>query len=235
MTPVVVLLVIAVLAFLIIRVGAMALEHTGLSRDASRFQALSAFFGAGFTTGESELVVNHPVRRRVIRDLIIVGNIGIVSLLTTGVATATSSHSYTHPITRIVIIAGGLLLLVLISKSRLIMKLVDLSISRTLKHSGFVSAMDYEKVLRTHSGYGIAEIVIEPGSSLVGHKLGESRPRDAGVTILGIAHADGSYNAGPGCDTVIHEGDTLLVYGADLALERLARLDKTEPVPPDDD
>ncbi|MDZ4851234.1 MAG: hypothetical protein SGI77_18250 [Pirellulaceae bacterium] len=47
----------------------------------------SAFFGVGFTTREAELVVNHPVRRRIIRDLILAGNIGLTSSLATLVAT----------------------------------------------------------------------------------------------------------------------------------------------------
>ncbi len=39
---------------------------TGLSWDAASFQSYSAFFGVGFTTREAELVVNHPIRRRII-------------------------------------------------------------------------------------------------------------------------------------------------------------------------
>jgi len=222
MAPVIALLLIAAVSFLVIRIGATALEHTGLSRDAARFQALSAFFGAGFTTGESELVVNHPVRRRVIRDLIIVGNIGIVSLLTTGVATATANTDDVSLFRRIVFIVGGLAIIYLLSRSSIVMRMIDFSIERALKGTGFVTAMDYEKVLRTHSGYGVAEIAIETGSPLVGKTLAESRPRDSGITILGIARASGDYDAAPESYTVINAGDTILAYGSDSALEHLS-------------
>src|SRR3954447_8896033 len=73
--------VFAVLGISVIatRVGAAALVLTGLSRDVAHFQARSAFLGVGFTTTESEAIVNHPVRRRIAGGLIVVGNVGIVS------------------------------------------------------------------------------------------------------------------------------------------------------------
>lgn len=221
MTPVIALLLIATLSFLVIRVGATVLEHTGLSRDAARFQALSAFFGAGFTTGESELVVTHPVRRRVIRDLIVVGNIGVISLLTSGVATATTNPDDAHPATRIGVIAGGLIALYLLSRSGIFMRLIDLSIDRTLKSAGMVISMDYERVLRTHAGYGVAELTIEPEHPLAGKTLRESRPRSLGVTVLGVTRSDGGYDGSPKGDTLVNAGDTVLLYGSDTATRSL--------------
>lgn len=73
------LLVIVALSMLITRVATIALTHTGLSRESARFQARSALTGAGFTTTESEKVVNHPVRRRIVMILMLVGNAGIVT------------------------------------------------------------------------------------------------------------------------------------------------------------
>jgi hypothetical protein len=63
-----VLLIIA-LPILVTRIAAVALVHTGLSRDAARFQARSALTGVGYTTTEAERVTCHPVRRRVAMTL----------------------------------------------------------------------------------------------------------------------------------------------------------------------
>ncbi|MDF2957610.1 MAG: PhoU and TrkA_C domain-containing protein [Candidatus Alkanophagales archaeon MCA70_species_1] len=62
------LLVVIVLS-VVVRIGAIALELTGLSRDVAAFQAQSAFSGVGFTTSESEFIASHPVRRRIVRIL----------------------------------------------------------------------------------------------------------------------------------------------------------------------
>src|SRR4051794_41975718 len=50
-----------------------------MSKHAARFQARSAFTGSGFTTRESESVVDHPVRRKVIMWLMLLGNAGVVA------------------------------------------------------------------------------------------------------------------------------------------------------------
>jgi len=58
--------------------GSIALEATGMERAKSRFQALSALTGSGFTTREAESVVNHPHRRFIISWLMFIGNAGII-------------------------------------------------------------------------------------------------------------------------------------------------------------
>ena len=82
------LLVIITLSIVAVRIGAIALELTGLSPEIASFQAQSAFSGAGFTTSEAEVIVSHPVRRRIVRILILFGSAG----LTTSIATLKSSE-----------------------------------------------------------------------------------------------------------------------------------------------
>jgi hypothetical protein len=60
------LFAVLTLSVLVIRTGAVALRLTGLPEEPARFQARSAFTGTGFTTSESEAIVNHPVRRRIV-------------------------------------------------------------------------------------------------------------------------------------------------------------------------
>jgi hypothetical protein len=75
------LVIIAIASLLVVRLGTTALVLTGLERDTSEFQAYSAFFGVGFTTRESEHVVNHPVRRRIVQHLILAGQVGLTSVI----------------------------------------------------------------------------------------------------------------------------------------------------------
>lgn len=77
------LLVVILLALLVMRVATVVLTLTGLSRESARFQARSALTGVGFTTREAESVVNHPVRRRVVMLLMLIGSAGVISVVTT--------------------------------------------------------------------------------------------------------------------------------------------------------
>ena len=53
------------MSLLVTRIASVALVLTGLSQEASRFQARSALACVGYTTHEAELIVNHPVRQLV--------------------------------------------------------------------------------------------------------------------------------------------------------------------------
>lgn len=77
------LLVTLTLSLLVTRAAAMAFMLTGLSREAARFQARSAFSGVGYTTSESESIVNHPVRRQIVMGLMLLGNIGVATVVAT--------------------------------------------------------------------------------------------------------------------------------------------------------
>ena len=79
MIPIISLLIVLFISILLTRIATVALTHTGLSRESAKFQARSAFTGVGFTTSESEKVVNHPTRRRILLLLMLVGNAGVVT------------------------------------------------------------------------------------------------------------------------------------------------------------
>ena len=51
-------------SIVIVRVAAVAMRLTGLDDSTARFKALSAFSGTGYTTNETEMIVNYAVRRR---------------------------------------------------------------------------------------------------------------------------------------------------------------------------
>src|SRR3954452_3234934 len=136
-----VLITIAV-SLLITRVGTTALVHTGLSREVARFQARSAFFGVGFTTSEAESVVNHPVRRRIVLWLVLLGNAGIVTVLASVVLSASSDKGFTG--LRLAILAGGLVLLSLVARTRLLERAIDAALERWTALEG----RDYADLLR---------------------------------------------------------------------------------------
>ena len=77
------LLIILAISFFIVRIASVALRLTGLSEQHARFQAMSALTGTGYTTTEAEMVVNYPIRRKIISLLMIFGNLGVVSVLST--------------------------------------------------------------------------------------------------------------------------------------------------------
>lgn len=72
--------VLAVWRFAVV-FGAVVFEGVGLSRSAAGFESRSALVGAGYTTSQSEAVVDNPVTRRVAAMLIVFGYFGPPTLI----------------------------------------------------------------------------------------------------------------------------------------------------------
>ena len=231
MAPVLGLLVIALVSLLAVRVGATALMMTGLSWDAASFQAYSAFFGVGFTTREAELVMNHPLRRRIIRDLIFAGNVGLTSALATLVVTLLQSGTGTHAVYIVGTLLGGLVLMCWLFRTGWFQRLLDHLIQRTLESAGMVKVLDYELLLRIRAGYVVSEIEVLPGTLLDGRTLRDTRPRDIGVMILAIKRSGQDLPGLPGPSHLIQAGDVLTAYGKEDGLKQLNEQNTAVEVP----
>lgn len=105
------LFVIITLSALVTKVASIALMHTGLSTEVAKFQARSAYTGSGFTSSESEKLLNHPVRRKIIYILMLVGNAGIITTLSSLILTFVLPDNRSSLLYSILILVVGLTLL----------------------------------------------------------------------------------------------------------------------------
>ena len=231
MAPIIALFVLAFVSLIAVRVGATALMMTGLSWDTASFQSYSAFFGVGFTTKEAEMVVNHPVRRRIIRDLILAGNIGLTSALATLVVTLMQSAATSHLLLIVGALVTGALVLLFLSRIGWLQKLLDRVIRYTLERTGMVRALDYELLLRIQYGYVVSEIEVLPNTYLAGRALRDSRPWDRGVVILFIKRDDEMVPGLPGPADIIQPGDVVTAYGKEQSLQAMVEPMVADSVP----
>ncbi len=59
--------------FLVVEIAIALLITTGLEPQIARFQVVSMMTSTGFTTKESELILRHPIRRKIAVFLILFG------------------------------------------------------------------------------------------------------------------------------------------------------------------
>src|SRR4030042_5928748 len=76
-------IIVLLISFIVVRIGAIAFQLTGLEWSLAKFQALSCFSGTGFTTKEAELITSNKQRRKIASVLIILGNAGLVIMIAT--------------------------------------------------------------------------------------------------------------------------------------------------------
>lgn len=224
MTAILSLLLVVTLSILVTRIAAVALSHTGLSRQTARFQARSAFSGAGFTTSESEQVVNHPVRRRIVLTLMLLGNAGIVTAVSSLILAfvADGGDGGMALVYKVVLLVAGLLALWAFATSRWADRLLSRLVERALSRFTDLDVRDYEGLLHLAGDYRIFEMPVEPGGWIDGRPLGELRPADEGILVLAMVTADGDWIGTPAGDTRPSSGDTLIVYGRSDAIRSLS-------------
>jgi len=210
--PVLSLLVVVSLSLLVTRVATVALVHTGLGREVARFQARSAFTGVGFTTGETEKLVNHPVRRRIIMALMLVGNVGIITVVSTALLSVLDIGMGGFSWIPVAVMFGGLLFL-------------------ALRRWTTLDARDYASLLHVRDEYAVSELEIQPGDWVVGKKLSETRLAKEGLLVLGVECPGNNFLGAPSADTEFRAGDRLVIYGR---LESIADLDQRRVGPEGD-
>lgn len=223
--PVISLLVALTLSLIITRVAAVALMLTGLSQESARFQARSAFTGVGFTTTEAESITGHPVRRHVVMTLMLLGNIGIATVIATmmiALLQVEKAEGNADWLMGIGLLAVGLLLLWGLARSRWVERQVNHSIAFALRRFTRLEVRDYVSLLELSNGFSVTELLVEPLDWVAGKTLVELALAREGVLVLGIHRQDGNYIGAPSGGTRILVGDSLVIYGP---VERLDELD----------
>ncbi len=223
MTAIILLLSTILLSMLVTRIAGVALTFTGLSRDMARFQARSAFTTVGFTTTESEGVVNHPVRRRIIMLLMLGGNAGFVGVVASSLATFEGFEGAGEYglISKLGVMVAGLAGLWAVGMSQWIDDRLFVIISWALRRWTQLDVHDFRSLLQLGEGYNVTEIELEPEDWLVGQRLDQLRLSNVGVNVLSIHRAAGEFVGTPVGGTYVRRGDKLIVYGAREAILRL--------------
>jgi hypothetical protein len=191
--------------------GSVSLEATGMERSRAHFQALSALSGTGFTTKDSETVVNHSTRRWIVTWLMFFGNAGFITILIlimVSVGTNISNIS-AERIVLVSIFVGISLLFVWLG----MMDRVSNSVVRLLRKSRFLrqDITDWDIVHR-QGDYGVFRIAMHHSIVDADKSLSMSPFWRPSIGILAIER-DREVLAFPDADVKLRKGDMLLCYG----------------------
>ncbi len=198
----------------VIRVAAVALRLTGLSEASARFQALSAFSGTGFTTSEAEMIVNYPVRRRIISLLMVIGNLGLVTVFATVVVSLVETEGeFSAVMQQLAWLLAGLGILWFTVLNPAADRMMCSLISRFLKARTLLGEQSFQRLLQVSDEYSICEHCINKELLDENNKLRKVSLTELDLTVLGIRSQGKTHTAEEALDMAISEGDTLIVFG----------------------
>lgn len=212
------LVLIVVVSSVIVRLAAFVLELTGMPWEQAKFQALSAFSTTGFTTRESEQVLNHPLRRRVVSTLVVLGNAGIVTFVGTFAGTIAKDDPMELAVDAVVVLVG-LMVVVALMRSEWVTGRVRARVQRWMA-GRYDLAPKAEEMLRLDEGYVLTRIVVEPDSPVCGKQLMKLGLKGWRVQVLAIERA-GHFQPVPRGEDDIFAGDELVIYGPTSAIQKV--------------
>lgn len=223
MVPILTLIFVIALSMFVTRTATIALMHTGMSRERARFQARSAFSGAGFTTNESEVVVRHPVRRKIIMLLILFGNAGVVTAISSLILGFVGpSEGFAHE-RNIYLLIFGIALLYFSARSNRLDRLLDRIINKMLEEFTEIRPRSFSKLMTVMEDYEVTEIKAEENTWLEGSTLAELKLPEEGILVLGIIRDEANYIGVPRGKYEIEPEDRLVVYGRSGRIEELSK------------
>ena len=220
-------IMVLIISFIIVRIGAIAFQLTGLEWSLAKFQALSCFTATGFTTKEAELITADQRRRRIASVLIVLGHAGLVTMV------ATFANSLRPPtitgkldipflpsiipggvlpwINLTIIVAAIYLTYKLFTNTRFARRLTNVLRKRIVKKD-IIKAVSCEELVVATGGYGVSKIKIREGHPVLDKALSESELRRDDITVLAIIRADKTM-PNPPADSKILSGDELICFG----------------------
>ena len=220
-------IIILVVSFIVVRIGAIAFQLTGLEWSLAEFQALSCFTGTGFTTRESELIVGNPQRRRIASVLIVFGHAGLVTMIATFANTLRTNigiPDFTLPFLHTVIPSWLLpwinLSIMIIAVYTVYKIFTNAKVANSLTNAirvnmtkrDIIKPVTFSELAIATGGYGVSRIEICKNSPLLDKTLLESDLRRHDITVLAIER-EGIAMPNPAAKTRILFGDKLICFG----------------------
>ncbi len=218
---------ILIIAFIIVRIGAIAFELTGLEWSLAKFQALSCYTGTGFTTKEAELITGHPQRRNIASFLIILGHAGFVTLIATFANSLRPNvliPEFTMPFLRlvfpsrflplvnffIIVIAVGIIYKIF-TQANITKRLSD-CIRNFLVRKAVIKRTSFEELTLLAEGYGVSSVDISSRSPMLDKSLIEAQLRKLDITVLAIQR-EGKIIPNPAANRKIILDDKIICFG----------------------
>ena len=206
------LLIVFAVSFFVVRLAAVALRLTGLPEQNARFQAMSALTGTGYTTTEAEMIVNYPIRRKIITWLMIFGNLGIVSVLSTlMISFVRTDADMSAILIQLGWMVGMTFVFFFIMLNPYVDRVICGFIGFMLEKFTFLGGRHYKRLLQLGNQLSIGEHQFFAQESLSPDDI----QFEEGVSILAIRRRAGHTELFSSNVGLIEPGDSLILLGSD--------------------
>lgn len=216
----VIFLVLFILIWLLIEILSIVLKLTGLELSKARFQVISILTHTGFTTRESELIAQHPTRRKIASALMIVSYVAQITLIT--LLFNVLNQATRNILSTVIALSAMVVFVIAVSQSKYLSERFDKAAEKLLKNKikKTKNGDRIEQLLNLSPEFSIYEMIVDTDSFICDKTLRELKLKERYIQILKIDRGSEMIDF-PRADTRVLAGDRMIVYGKIDALTQM--------------
>jgi hypothetical protein len=204
------LLIYFIIITAVIEIYVVLFRLTGLKLEISRFQVISLMTGTCFTTGESELILGHPIRRKLATFLILFGAFSLAVII----SSISNFLSDDLRMNDILFVAGGVLLVFGVLKLACIQKLLSKLFHKKMKQNIELGDLPIRDVFLTEKDDYLLNLHIYKDSFLAFKTINQVIKEHERLEFVVIFIKRGELKIRRNIyNEKIHEGDQLFLFG----------------------
>jgi hypothetical protein len=208
---------------LVIEISVIAFTLTGLEKDVARYQAISMLTGTGFTTDESQLIIDHPIRRRISMFLILFGAFSMAVII----SAITNILSDDLRLNKLILINAVLLAIFIVGKTPITKRLLQNRFDYEMKKKLDISELPIKEALFLNEEDMVTDVFIKENARLIGKAVKDVFGQGEDVNLLFIKRGELNVRKDLNEET-IQAGDKLYLYGNKNEIEKLTKENESE-------
>ncbi len=217
---VVIILIVMLVLWLLAEIMAVVLKMTGLDLGKARFQVISIITHTGFTTRESELIVQHSARRKIASWLMIVSYVAQVTLISLFVNILIQNEK--QLLSFGILLLAAIAFIIVLTRTKYVYsrfnRLVEKILSRRIKKQ---KRRSIDSILKVSSGYGVYEFVLDGDNPYCNLSLNDAKLNNMQIHVLKVERGAKSVDF-PDADFVLQQGDKMVLYGKTESVTQIA-------------
>ncbi|MED3561442.1 hypothetical protein [Bacillus xiapuensis] len=194
----------------VIEIFVVLFRLTGLKLEISRFQVISLMTGTGFTTDESELILGHPIRRKLATFLILFGAFSLAVII----SSISQFLSKGLQAKEVLVLVAVVLCVYLALKLTWVQRELSDLFNRKMKENVEIADLPVREVFLKNKEDTLLFLPIFRESKLARHTLHQSIEKfdQLEMSVLFIKRGKVKIRRNL-LDTLLHEGDQVLLFG----------------------
>jgi len=206
-----------VIILAVIEIFVVLFRLTGLKVEVSRFQVISMMTGTGFTTGESELILGHPIRRKLATFLILFGAFSLAVIISSISQFLSDGLSPK----KIFIGAGTVIAVFLVLKMKNVRRKLAKVFIREMKQTIELADLPVRDIFLKNKEDVLLHLYLYQDSTLVNHTIREAVLEHEELELVVLFIQRGDVRIRKHLYTMrLYEGDQLLIYGSKDIIEK---------------